>query len=541
LTARALLARPRFRLANLPALLAALFIGAPVMVVLIAGLFWGGGDHWVHIRETLLTGYIGGTLGTLALTGTLILAIGVPAAWLVTMYRFPGRGLFEWLLILPLAAPGYVFAYAFADLLGIAGPVQTLLRDTTGLSARDYWFPEIHSLPGLAFVLAATLYPYVYLTARAAFTSQSICALEAARSLGASPARSFWKVALPAARATIIAGLALALMEAAADYGAAEHLGVPTLTFGVVRAWDSFGSPSVAARLALVLLTIVLALTLLERANRGRKGSQQSSTRWRVSTRATLSPRRAALATLFCTAIFTVCFVLPVGRLIWLSVETRETIAPLGDAFRNTIILAGSGACLAFGLALIIALSMNGKGPLARLARLAAASGYAIPGAVLALGGLVLLKLFGWQLAGLSAIAMLAWVYASRFTAAGAEPMRAALSRAPRSMGHAARSLGASPLRKAKQVDLPIAMSGAAAGALILFVEALKELPATLMLRPFNWDTLSVRAYAYASDERLAAAAMPSLLITLAGLVPVLLLSRQLARARPGQFKAPLP
>tara|TARA_R110000751_G_scaffold10821_8_gene39112 strand:- start:4639 stop:6252 length:1614 start_codon:yes stop_codon:yes gene_type:complete len=517
-----------------PAFVAGLVIAVPVAATLIAGLVFGGGEAWTHIRDTLLTGYVLGTIGTLALTAILILAFAVPVAWLITMYRFPGRGLFEWLLILPLAAPGYVLAYAYGDLMGVGGPVQSAIRNATGLSARDFWFPDIHSLPGLAFILALTLYPYVYLTARAAFISQSVCSLEAARSLGASASRSFWRVALPAARPAIAAGLALALMEAAADYGAAEYLGVPTLTFGIVRAWTSFGEPATAARLALVLLSLVLSLVLFERWSRGRRGSQASSNRWRQVDRLPLSRPLATTATTLCAALFTVSFGLPVGRLIWRSLEAREAVAPVGQALINTLILSGSGAALAFVLALVIALSQRAAGPLPRFARLAASSGYAIPGAVLAMGALVVLGLLPFTLTGAFALIALAWVYASRFTAAGAEPMVAALARAPASLGQAAASLGASPLRRAREVDLPIALSGATAGALILFVESLKELPATLMLRPFNWDTLSVRAHAYASDERLAAAALPALLITLAGLVPVIFLSWRLSHARPG-------
>lgn len=524
----------RLRSTDGPAILAGLVIAVPVVVTLLAGLAQGGGEAWSHIRETLLVGYTAGTLGTLALTALLILMAAVPAAWLVTMYDFPGRGVFEWLLILPLAAPGYVLAYAWADLMGVMGPFQSGLRDVTGWAARDYWFPDMRNLPGLAFVLATALYPYVYLTARSAFVSQSVCALEAARSLGAGGARRFRSVALPAARPAIAAGLALALMEAAADYGAAEFLGVPTLTFGIVRAWKSFGEPAAAARLALVLVVIVIGLILLERRTRGRAGSQQSSTRWRTVSRTTLPGWSGLAATGFCALLFLIAFALPVGRLVWLSAETQEYIAPVGRAFFNTVLLAGAGAGLAFILALVIALMAQRKGLAAGFARLAASSGYAIPGAVLALGALIVMGQLGMTLTGVGAIFALAWVYASRFTASGAEPMVAALGRAPASMGYAAESLGASPLRRAVSVDLPVALSGATAGALILFVESLKELPATLMLRPFNWDTLSVRAHAYATDERLAAAALPSLLITLAGLVPVILLSWRLSHSRPG-------
>jgi len=517
-----------------PALLIAIVIGAPVAAAILVGIFAGGGEAWGHIAGTKLWTYTGNTLLLLGLTAALILIMAVPAAWLVTMHDFPGRGVFEWLLILSLAAPGYVIAYAYADLMGVAGPLQSGLRDMTGLGARDYWFPEINSLYGCAFVLACALYPYVYLTARAAFTSQSICALEAARSLGASPARAFRDVALPGARPAIAAGLALALMEAAADYGAADFLGVQTLTVGIVRARDSFGDAGVAARMALFLLGIALLLQWLERAQRGGAGSQQSSTRWRHLSRAPLPGWKHWGASLFCAAIFTLGFLAPIGRLIWRAVETQDVSAPVLAAARNSIFLASGGALLAFLFAVAIAVGARQKSQSAKLARLAATSGYAVPGAVLALGGLMLAGLLPMGLSGWVAFAMLIWIYATRFTAAGAEPMQAALARAPASMDYAAQSLGANRLRRTLEVDLPIAMSGAAAGGLILFVEALKELPATMMLRPSDWDTLAIKAHFYATDDRLAAAALPSLMITAAGLIPVILLSNRLSKSRPG-------
>ena len=519
---------------GLPVLLAGLVIAVPVLATLLAGVFDGGGPVWQHLQDTLLTRYTFGTLGVLVLTAVFILLMGVPTAWCVTMYDFPGRGIFEWLLILPLAAPGYVLAYAYGDLMGVMGPFQVGLREMTGWTARDYWFPNINSLPGLAFVLSCGLFPYVYLTARAAFVSQSVCALEAARSLGAGAGERFLRVALPAARPAIFAGLALALMEAAADYGAAEFLGVPTLTFGIVRAWKSFGDADVAARLAIFLVVIGMTLLVAERWSRGRARVSQSSSRWREVTREKPGLAGAIAAFAYCSVVFTLAFVLPIGQLLRRSLEVNAYVAPVWQAFGNTLLLAGAGAVLGFVLALIISLSFRSTSWVAQGARLSASFAYAIPGAVLALGALVMLSSLSVTLTGFAAVVALAWVYASRFTASGAEPMIAALSRAPASLGQAAQSLGASPWRRAWEVDLPIALSGALAGALILFVESLKELPATLMLRPFNWDTLSVRAHAYATDERLAAAALPSLMITLAGLLPVILLSWRLSRARPG-------
>lgn len=519
----------RFQPGDLPVAGAALIIGAPLVGTILIGVFAGAGDTWNHITETFLWTYLINTVALLAITATLMLTTAIPAAWLVTMYRFPGRNTLSWLLVLPLAAPGYVLAISYADLLGIAGPIQSTLRDVTGLTAREYWFPDIRSLPGCAFVLAAALYPYVYLTACAAFGTQSTGTLEAARSLGASARQRFWRIAVPGARPAIAAGLALGLMEAAADYGAAGFLGVQTLTVGVFRAWASFGDAAAGARLALVLVVLTLFLQWLERRQRGVAGYQASAQRARPQTGEALRGAKAVAAFSFCLAVFAWGFGLPVGRLIILAIEAREQSPPISDALWNSVRLAMIGAGAAFILALIIAYGAHRGRPAARLARAMTSGGYATPGAVLALGALFTLVTLKLPLTGAAALVLLIGVYISRFTGAGAQPMEAALARIPPSVSHAASSLGAGPVRRVLRVDLPIIMPGAAAAALILFVETLKELPATLMLRPFNWDTLAVRAYAYASDERLGASALPSLAITMAGLLPVILLSRRLS------------
>lgn len=519
---------------TLPLGLATLVLAVPLVVAAMSGVLAGGGEAWQHIVSTDLWRFTLTTLGLLVLTGGLILLVAIPAAWLVTMHNFPGRAVFEWLLILPLAAPGYVIAFAYSDLLGVAGPIQGALRDATGLGARDYWFPDINSLPGLCFVLAGCLYPYVYLTARSAFTTTSLCAIDAARTLGAPPLQTIWRVALPAARPAIVAGLALALMEAAADFGAADFLGVRTLTVGLFRAWSSFGDAGAAARMALILLALALALQWLERRERGAAGSQATSKRWQAIDRTALATVPGWTAAAFCTLVFAWGFAVPIGRLVWIAIETGDTGASLWPPLRTSLVLAGAGALVCFVLGVSLALGLRRTGGLASIARAVMAGGYAVPGAVLALGGIVALATLGLNLAGPVAVLVLVWIYACRFTAAGAEPMQAALARAPQSMDEAARALGASPLRRVLRVDMPIAMSGALVAALILFVEVLKELPATLMLRPANWDTLAVRAYDYASDERLAAAALPCLMIVGAGLVPVLVLSWRLSRARPG-------
>ena len=520
-----------------PATIIALLIGLPVLVAAWTGIAYGGGDAWAHIAGTKLWTYTLNTLAMLILTGGMILVFAVPAAWIVTVYEFPGRSVFEWLLILPLAAPGYVIAYAWADLTGVTGPLQSAVQDLSGLSARDYWFPEVSGLVGTSFVLACALYPYVYLTARAAFTTQSSSALDAARSLGASSTRTFFQVAVPSARPAIAAGLALALMEAAADYGAADFLGLQTLTVGIVRAKDSFGDIGIAARMALILLVLVLFLQWLERAQRGRRGSQNSATGWRKLSRKQTNSAHGFALFFICIILFVLTFAAPIGRQIWLALEVQDYSSTISAAARNSVLLAGGGAVLAFVFAVCIALGARAQNIPSKLARFAALCGYATPGAVLALGALMVAGFLPMGLGGAIATALLIWIYATRFTASGAEPMSAALARAPSSIGYAAQSLGASPLRRTLQVDLPIAASGAAAGALILFVEALKELPATMMLAPFDWDTLAIKAHNYATDDRLAAAALPSVAITLAGLGPVILLSRRLSSARPGARK----
>ncbi|MEL6415295.1 MAG: ABC transporter permease subunit, partial [Pseudomonadota bacterium] len=252
-------------------------MGLPVFAAIFTGVIAGDGATWDHILQNRLIPYTRTTLFVLLMTAIMILGLAVPAAWIITQYDFPGRALFSWAMILPLAMPGYVMAYAWADLMGVAGPLQSWIREVTGLSARDYWFPNLFSSTGLAFVLATTLFPYVYITARAAFPMQSRTSIEAARSLGAQPFDLFWRVSLPIALPTILGGLCLALMEAAADYGAADFLGIQTLGVGIIRSWQSFGEPNTAARLALALIFIAGAFLIAARIFQGRRGTQQTS------------------------------------------------------------------------------------------------------------------------------------------------------------------------------------------------------------------------------------------------------------------------
>jgi iron(III) transport system permease protein len=506
-------------------------VALPVLFALWIGVTAGGTSTWDHIVQNRLVPYTLTTLFVLFLTGALILVIAVPAAWLVSAFEFPGRRIFEWALILPLAMPGYVMAYAWANFAGTSGPIQATLRDATGLSARDYWFPDIYSAPGLAFILGTTLFPYVYITARAAFTTQSLATLEVARSLGANGFALFRKVAIPAARPAIIGGLALALMEAAADYGAADFLGIQTLGVGIVRAWSSFGEPATAARLAFTLIMIAFLFLICAKVLQGRQGTQITTARWLTPTRSKLSTTSAIMAFGFCGSIIAIAFIVPVGRLVWLFIETGPGRASIWPPLQSSVLLGLAGAAAAFFCALTYVLMTRHSKLLRSASRLAAAAGYAAPGVVLGLGALLMLKTTGFALTGSVALVLLIWVYASRFTSAGLEPLQSALERAPKTLDYATRSLGVSGLQRLIKVDLPIIAPGILAASLILFVETIKELPATLMLRPFGWDTLAVRAHAYATDERLAEATLPSLLIVFAGLGPVLLLSWRLSKS----------
>ena len=525
------LLRLPFTRATLVQLLVALVIGLPVIAAIWFGVVGGGGQSWSHILENRLVPYTLTTLTVLALTALMMCLVAIPLAWLISLHDFPGRNVFEWALILPLAVPGYVLAYAWVDLAGVAGPVQSTLRSLTGLGARDYWFPAIVSVPGLAFILASALFPYVYITARAAFTTQSQATLEAGRSLGASGFRLFRNVGLPAARPAIFAGLSLALMETAADYGAADYLGIQTLGVGIVRAWTSFGEPATAARLSIVLIGIAFACLIFARVSQGGAGAQHTSYRWTTPTRSPLTGHMAWLATALCALVLLICFALPILRLLWLSMDhnlaVNRVIAPL----QSSVTLAAAGTTLAFFCAATLVLASHYSRQGAWFVRFASAAGYAAPGVVLGLGALFLVQLTNQALTGMFPLILLVWIYTSRFVSAGTEPLQAALARAPASIDHAARSLNVTGIPRLLRVDLPLLSPGAMAAALILFVEILKELPATLMLRPFGWDTLAVRAHAYASDERLAQATTPALLIVLAGLIPVVYLSRQLTRS----------
>lgn len=521
---------------------AATLILLPILAVL-ASVLGPAGETWSHLARTVLATYVVNTALLTALVAAGVISMGVIAAWLVTAYSFPGRRVLEWALVLPLAMPAYVMAYAYTDWLQFAGPVQSALRAATGWQAREYWFPDIRSLPGAAALLALALYPYVYLLARTAFVDVSRSALEAARLSGLGAWGGFRRVALPIARPAVAAGTALALMETLADFGTVSYFGLEVFTTGIFKAWMSMGDVAAAAQLSACLLVFVAALVAIERASRGRAG-YASATRKR-SPPQRLSGAAAWLAFTACAMPVLLGFVLPAALLLNLAWDEPFSGARLRALVGNSFTLAGIAAVLGVVLATAMAYAArlargSGTGMVA-LANRAASLGYAIPGAVIAVGVLVPLgRLDNWIADAIEAatgakpgllltgtIVALVYAYLVRFLAVALQTVEAGLAKVTPRMDDAARSLGASPARALARVHAPLLASSLASAALLLFVDVMKELPATFALRPFNFDTLAIEAYNLAKDERLAEAAAPSLVIVAIGLVPLLVVTRR--------------
>ncbi|MCS6878396.1 MAG: iron ABC transporter permease [Geminicoccaceae bacterium] len=550
------LVRPLFEGAPrlLGALALALLIAAPVLVLFV---YVGRPDEglWSHFVRTVLLDHLRDT--TLLVAGTTIgtLIIGAGTAWIVTLYRFPGRRILNWALVLPLAMPSYVLAYAWTDLLQVTGPIQTTLRAMTGLGVHDLWFPEIRSLGGAIFVLTLALYPYVYLLARAAFLEQSQCALEVSRTLGCSSGEAFRRVGLPLARPAIAAGLAFVVMETLADFGAVKHFEVATLTTAIYRAWYALGSPVVAAQLALLLVGLVAAVLAIERRARGRARYATGTVHIFRKRREPLQGAKGWAATAFCALPVLLGFVLPAAGLILMALEEQHELsgARLVQLTVNTLQLAAWASLIVVATALlgVHIVGRDRTGPAARLVRLATL-GYAVPGAVVGVGLLLFLGWLDRTLDGLlhavagrglpwvltGSLAAVLYGYLVRFYAIAHNPLDAGMAKVSPALVDVARVLGSRPVRILRRVHLPLLRPSLLTALLLVFVETMKELPATLILRPFDFDTLAIEAYHLASTERLYAAGLPSLVIVVAGLAPVILLCRMLDRRRPNIGRA---
>ncbi|QBY01880.1 iron ABC transporter permease [Rhodophyticola sp. CCM32] len=535
------------RLSLMAWLVAALCL-LPIGAVLLAALTGGVGTVQ-GLMQSVLPRYAGTTAGLVILVAAGTAVIGTGAAWLVVMTRFAGRKLLEIALALPMAFPAYVLAYAYTDFLDHPGWVQTTLRDLTGWGPRDYWFPEIRSLPGAALMLVLVLYPYVYLLARAAFLQQSATAYIAARTLGRGAWGAFWHVSLPIARPAIAGGTLLAVMETIADFGTVSYFGVQTFATGIYQSWFAFADRAAAAQLALCLLIVALVLAALERTQRKHQRHHGAGRRFEAMTPADLTGARACGAVMFCLVPVLLGFILPVILLVsmgWNSGQLLVTPRYLGF-LQNSLTLASVAALLTVIAAVLLGFNARlHPTPASRGAVQLAGLGYAVPGGVIAVGLLVPFAAFdnaldAWMRAtfdistGLlltGSIWLLIMAYMVRFMAAALSAYDSGLTTINPNMDAVARTLGRSPPMMLRDVHLPILKPSLLTALLIVFVDVMKELPATLIMRPFNFDTLAVQAHRLASDERLAEAAVPSLVIGLVGLFPVAILCWGLGRSR---------
>lgn len=518
----------------------------PMVAAALAALT-GGTETISHLWDTVLPGYVWTTAQLVVMVAVGTALIGVGAAWLVTMTRFPGVRLFEVALILPLAFPAYVLAYAYTFILDHPGIVQATLRDVTGWGPRDYWFPEIRSVGGAAAMLVLVLYPYVYLLARAAFLQQTGAAYLAARALGRSPLGAFWRVSLPMARPAIAAGVLLAVMETIADYGTVSYFGVPTFATGIYQSWFTMADRGAAAQLASCLLVFALMLAASERMQRGQAKYHGAGKRHMPAPPETLRGARRWAAFGLCLVPVVLGFLLPVGILIDMGLGSEQDLLSRRYVrfIQNSLTLAGVAAVATVVAAIVISYYQRiQKSRASTIAGFISRLGYAVPGGVIAVGLLVPFAAFdntldAWmrQTFGVStgllftgSIWVLIMAYMVRFLAAAMGAYESGQSMVHDNMDAAARSLGQGTLATLRRVHLPILTPSILTALLIVFVDVMKELPATLIMRPFNFDTLAVQAHRLAADERLEGAAVPSLVILAVGMVPVILICLQMRR-----------
>ncbi len=532
---------------SLGAVVIAAIVVAPMLAVLWIA-FHPSENIWPHLLATVLPRYFTTTIVLMAGVGVVAAVFGTGAAWLVAMYRFRGARWLEYALLFPLAIPAYIGAYALVDFTDYAGPLQTAMRLSFGWrDARDYWFPGMRSMGAALLVLAAALYPYVYLLARAAFREQSGHTYEVARALGRGPWAVFWRLGLPLARPAIAAGTALVLMETVADFGTVQHFGVQTLTTGVFSTWLNGNNAGGAAQIAGVILLLILILVAIERVGRRNARFHHGTGAVRPLERQNLRGAKGWLACLFCLIPFSIGFVLPVAVMLGHAVARPEVwrVPGLGRAAANTVMVAGTAALVTVGAALFLVygVRMAGRG-VARLVLPVTTLGYAAPGAVLAVGLLIplaaldhrvadlVLRLTGHDpgllITGTAAAIVLAYVV--RFFGIAQGAVDASFGRISPSLPMAARSLGRSAGGVLRAVYLPMMRGSVGTALLIVFVDCVKELPATLLLRPFNFNTLSTRVYELASLERLGDAAPAALVVMAMGLLAVGLLARVQSR-----------
>jgi iron(III) transport system permease protein len=515
----------------------AALVAAPVAAVLLS-LLAPSPAVWRHLWATQLPELIGHTVALVAGVGLGVAALGTGLAWLVSRYDFPGRRLFDWLLILPLAMPTYVMGFVFLAVFDYTGPVQRAFRTVAGGPVR--WVPDPAAYWGVVVVMTLVLYPYVYLLARAAFLGQSSATLEAARALGVSGRALFWQVALPLARPSIVAGVSLALMETLADFGTVALFNYGTFTVAIYRVWFGLFDRHAATELAGLLLLVTLALLLAERALRGPARFHERGGAARGAPRRRLVGWRAGAASAAAGSVVAVAFVVPVVRLLtW--IPGRAVLDARYPRFLlDTVALAAGSAVLTVAAAVVVAygVRLGRRRVMVALARVAG-MGYALPGSVVAVGVLGVLAgvdrvaaavVPGLGLLLTGSLVGLVFAYTVRFMALGGQTLEAGLARITPSMDMAARSLGLGPATVLRRVHLPLLRRSLWTAVLLVFVDVMKEMPATLLLRPLGVETLAVRVWQFTSESLWEAAALPALTIVAAGVLPVVLLMRQSGR-----------
>ncbi|UXB10640.1 iron ABC transporter permease [Aeromonas dhakensis] len=523
----------------------ALLLALPVLA-LVFSAFSADGDLFSHLADTVLFDYLANTLGLVVGVVLLSLLFGVPTAWLVAMCQVPGRRALQWALMLPMAMPSYIVAYVYTDLLDYSGPLQAGLRQLFGWSSpADYWFPAIRSLGGAAWVLALVLFPYVYLLTRASFLEQSVSLIHSSRLLGCSPWQSFRRLSLPLARPAIMVAVSLVAMETLADFATVHFFAINTLTTAVYDTWLGYGSLATAAKLSCLMLLAVVLLIALERRSRSRQQVFQKSMGHEQPLRYPLKGIRRWLAAIWCWGLVLAGFGLPFVILLDYGVRyfelswTPEFVRFAG----NSLAISALTALLAMGIALLLGFCRRLDGGFKSLLPLRiAAMGYAMPGTVLAIGVLVpltaldfaindLAEWLGRQGPGLlltGTLTAIVFGYLVRFVAIAIGSVESSMGKISPSLDMAARSLGQGDGAMLRRVHLPLVRRGLFAGAMLVFIESMKELPAALLLRPFNFDTLATHVYQFVSDEMLERGALGAIVIVLVGLLPLIWVNRSL-------------
>ena len=526
----------------------ALILSIPILTIAFS-VFETPGGNWQHLTNTVLPEYLSNSIILSCGVGIGTLIIGVSTAWLTSTCRFPGKNQFVWLLLLPMAMPAYIVAYTYTGMFDFAGPVQSTIRDWTGWSYRDYYFPQIRSMGGAIAMLSFVLYPYVYLLGRSTFLEQSVGVMEVSRTLDCGPWTGFYKVALPLARPAIVAGLSLALMETLADYGTVSYFGIGVFTTGIFRTWFGLGDYTAAAKMASLLLFFVFALIILERVSRSKAQYHNSSGKLKRFSEFRLKGFKACLAFATCGIPVFLGFFLPAAQLSVWALETWSDM--VDDRFFelviNSFILAFGAALISVILALFLGYGkriMPGKATIISIRT--ASIGYAIPGTVIAVGVIIpfvwidgRIDSFMQSSFGISSglifsgtLVALMFAYLVRFLAISLQTVESGLDKIKPSMDDAARSLGCRPRETLFKIHIPLLKSSTLTALMIVFVDVMKELPATLILRPFDFNTLAVRAFELASDERLADSSTAALTIVVVGLLPVIYLSKTISHSR---------